>query len=65
MFMKNEQSFLLNKVGMVGLEPTTFRVSDGRSNQLSYIPIHDLRIANRSWLYRDRTGDLLIMSQVL
>ena len=42
-------------VGIVGIEPTTFRVSDGCSNQLSYIPMcRGSRI---------RTYDLLVPNQ--
>ena len=44
-------------VGIVGIEPTTFRVSDECSNQLSYIPMCDSAAA--------RTQDSYIKSVVL
>lgn len=36
------------RVGMVGLEPTTPSVSETCSNQLSYMPMHDLQVDGRS-----------------
>ena len=56
-------------VGLNGLEPSTSRLSGGRSNLLSYKPM-----LNRGWLCsfspiggdnRDRTDDPLLAKQVL
>ena len=55
-------------VGLNGLEPSTSRLSGGRSNLLSYKPM-----LNRGWLgsfshggdNRDRTDDPLLAKQVL
>ena len=57
-------------VGLNGLEPSTSRLSGGRSNLLSYKPLSIRRLAYRvpsshGGDNRDRTDDPLLAKQVL